>query len=69
MLGDPKKLAMLIIGKGKDKKQDGPSGKELAQEMLDAIEAKDAQGLAEAVSALVMHCQDEPEDDYEDDDE
>lgn len=60
-MDDKKKgLAALLVAKmpkGDDKAEHEPSGKEMAAEdMLRAFEEKDVEGLKEALSAFIEHC-------------
>lgn len=88
MIPDRKKMATMIVSRmGKGGKTDdvemkpegGKAGEvgdpavELAQDLLHAVETKSPQGVADAIKAMVLHCQggdDEPEasegSDYED---
>lgn len=60
MLGDPKKMATLILGIGKSKEPDEDEDVDAlevaAEELLAAIDAKDASGIASALRSAVEIC-------------
>jgi len=61
MIGDPKKIAAEIVGKGEmSPPEAGDDLGVLAQDLIDAMKAGDAQGVADAFRACVMACESEP---------
>ena len=59
---DPKKIAAEIVGKG-DGRPTPVAGDDLgvlAQDLIDAVKAGDAQGVADAFRACFMACEGEP---------